>query len=268
MPSLIIGKKMVSYDTAVPVVELPDYIEEISAKAFYGRGYIVELVLPEGIRVIGDNAFQDCYAMKKLVLPAELEEMGQQVFLQCRSLERVDLPEGVLELGPLMFGSCTSLREIRIPPTVRWIDENAFSGASELRRIHIGPEHLELLPEKFRRTAVLTAMSDLREEEELHGPASSRTSELLDGIVRRDSEVMASLAVEEKDKPALVYMLDRRLIPGNLLPELTEKAVASRATELTAVLLEAANILRQEEASGGAGSDGCGSGAEEWDPFA
>lgn len=266
MPSLIIGRKMVSYDIAVPVVELPDYIEEISAKAFYGRGYIVELVLPEGIRIIGDNAFQDCYAMKKLVLPAELEEMGQQVFLQCRSLERVDLPEGVLELGPLMFGSCTSLREIRIPPTVRWIDENAFSGASELRRIHISTDHIGLLPEKYRSTAALTAMSDLWEKKELSGDSGSGASELLDGIVREDPEAMATMAIEERDKPALVYMLDRKLIPGSLLPELTEKAVASRATELAAVLLEAANIMREDETSGDAAGDG--TGAEDWDPFA
>lgn len=265
MPSLIIGRKMVSYDIAVPVVELPDYIEEISAKAFYGKGYIIELILPDGVRAIGDNAFQDCYAMKRLVLPREVEEMGQQVFLQCRSLESVDLPEGVLELGPLMFGSCTSLREIRIPATVRSIDENAFSGASKLRRIHISTDHIGLLPEKFRRTAALTAMSDLWEKKELSGDVGSGALELLDGIVREDPEGMATMAVEERDKPALVYMLDRRLIPEKLLPALTEKAVASRATELAAVLLEAANILRQDEASGVAGG---GSGSEDWDPFA
>ncbi|WP_077391370.1 leucine-rich repeat domain-containing protein [Mobilibacterium timonense] len=266
MPSLIIGRKMVSYDIAVPVVELPDYIEEISAKAFYGKGYIIELILPEGIRAIGDNAFQDCYAMKRLVLPRELDEMGQQVFLQCRSLESVDLPEGVRELGPLMFGSCTSLREIRIPATVCSIDENAFSGASKLRRIHISTDHIGLLPEKYRSTAALTAMSDLWEKKELSGDSGSGASELLDGIVREDPEAMATMAIEERDKPALVYMLDRKLIPGSLLPELTEKAVASRATELAAVLLEAANIMREDETSGDAAGDG--TGAEDWDPFA
>lgn len=264
MPSLIIGKKMVSYDIVVPVVELPDYIEEISAKAFYGKGYIIELILPEGVRAIGDNAFQDCYAMKRLVLPHEIEEMGQQVFLQCRSLEAVDLPEGVRELGPLMFGSCTSLRELRIPATVGAIDENAFSGASKLRRIHIPTDRIGLLPEKFRSTAALTAMSDLWEEKESSGEAVSGGLEMLDGIVREDPEAMATMAIEERDKPALVYMLDRKLIPGSLLPSLTEKAVASRATELAAVLLEAANILRQDEVSGDPGS----SGAEDWDPFA
>lgn len=264
MPSLIIGKKMVSYDIVVPVVELPDYIEEISAKAFYGKGYIIELILPEGVRAIGDNAFQDCYAMKRLVLPHEIEEMGQQVFLQCRSLESVELPEGVRELGPLMFGSCTSLHELRISETVESIDENAFSGASKLRRIHIPTNRIGLLPEKFRSTAALTAMSDLWEEKESSSEAVSGGLEMLDGIVREDPEAMAKMAIEERDKPALVYMLDRKLIPGSLLPSLTEKAVASRATELAAVLLEAANILRQDEASGDPGS----SGAEDWDPFA
>ena len=41
MPSLIIGKKLVSFDIDTDEYKVPDYINEISARAFYGNSRLL-----------------------------------------------------------------------------------------------------------------------------------------------------------------------------------------------------------------------------------
>lgn len=263
MPSLIIGKKLVSFDIDTDEYKVPDYINEISARAFYGNSRLAALQVPQSVGIIGDEAFRECISMKYIGLPDQVEEMGSQVFLQCRSLLSLRIPSGVKKMDAFMFGSCGNLKEVWVPETVQEIDRNCFSGASSLSRIHIDPEQIKLLPEKYQNQAALTFMSSWGGGSQ--GRIPEEKESIVGAMVSEDPEKFGSLALDSNDKQALVFILDRKLFPYDCIQKLTDKAVAMKNTELSAVLLEAANIMRNEEKEQGMGVK---DDPAAWDPFA
>lgn len=263
MPSLIIGKKLVSFDVDTDEYTVPDYINEISARAFYGNSRLAAIKIPQSVRTIGDEAFRECISMKNIGLPEQVDEMGSQVFIQCRSLLSVRIPYGVKNMDAFMFGSCGKLKEVWVPETVQEIDRNCFSGTFSLSRIHIDPEQIKLLPEKYQNQAALTFMSSWGGGSQ--GRIPEEKESIVGAMVSEDPEKFGSLALDSNDKQALVYILDRRLLPYDSIQKLTDKAVAMKNTELSAVLLEAANIMRNEEKEQGMGVK---DDPAAWDPFA
>ena len=263
MPSLIIGKKLVSFDVDTDEYKVPDYINEISARAFYGNSRLAALQVPQSVGIIGDEAFRECISMKYIGLPDQVEEMGSQVFLQCRSLLSLRIPSGVKKMDAFMFGSCGKLKEVWVPETVQEIDRNCFSGAFSLSRIHIDPEQIKLLPEKYQNQAALTFMSSWGGGSQ--GKIPEKKERILSAMVSEDPEEFGSLALDSNDKQALVFILDRKLLPYDCIQNLTDKAVAMKNTELSAILLEAANIMRNEEKEQGMGVK---DDPAAWDPFA
>ncbi|WP_270304429.1 leucine-rich repeat domain-containing protein [Baileyella intestinalis] len=263
MPSLIIGKKLVSFDVDTDEYTVPDYINEISARAFYGNSRLAALKIPQSVRTIGDEAFRECISMKNIGLPEQVDEMGSQVFIQCRSLLSVRIPYGVKNMDAFMFGSCGKLKEVWVPETVQEIDRNCFSGALSLSRIHIDPLQIKLLPEKFQDQAAITFMSSWGGGSQ--GRIPEEKESIVGAMVSEDPEKFGSLALDSNDKQALVFILDRRLLPYDSIQKLTDKAVAMKNTELSAVLLEAANIMRNEEKEQGMGVK---DDPAAWDPFA
>lgn len=263
MPSLIIGKKLVSFDVDTDEYTVPDYINEISARAFYGNSRLAALKIPQSVRTIGDEAFRECISMKNIGLPEQVDEMGSQVFIQCRSLLSVRIPYGVKNMDAFMFGSCGKLKEVWVPETVQEIDRNCFSGALSLSRIHIDPLQIKLLPEKFQDQAAITFMSSWGGGSQ--GRIPEEKESIVGAMVSEDPEKFGSLALDSNDKQALVFILDRRLLPYDSIQKLMDKAVAMKNTELSAVLLEAANIMRNEEKEQGMGVK---DDPAAWDPFA
>lgn len=263
MPSLIIGKKLVSFDVDTDEYTVPDYINEISARAFYGNSRLAALQVPQSVRTIGDEAFRECISMKNIGLPEQVDEMGSQVFIQCRSLLSVRIPYGVKNMDAFMFGSCGKLKEVWVPETVQEIDRNCFSGALSLSRIHIDPLQIKLLPEKFQDQAAITFMSSWGGGSQ--GRIPEEKESIVGAMVSEDPEKFGSLALDSNDKQALVFILDRKLFSYDCIQKLTDKAVAMKNTELSAVLLEAANIMRNEEKEQGMGVK---DDPAAWDPFA
>ena len=97
------------------------------------------------------------------------------------------------------------------------------------------------------------------------GKIPEKKERILSAMVSEDPEEFGSLVLDSNDKQALVFILDRKLLPYDCIQNLTDKAVAMKNTELSAILLEAANIMRNEEKEQGMGVK---DDPAAWDPFA
>ena len=68
---------------------LPEGLEEIEGRGFYGCCNLTELILPKSLKVIGNNAFTDCSRVGKLVIPAGVVRVGEDAFSWTNSLEGI-----------------------------------------------------------------------------------------------------------------------------------------------------------------------------------
>jgi len=248
MPTLIVGKKIISFEGGAPSVVIPDYIEEIADNAFYECGYIADLTLPDGVREIGNYAFKMCYSMKSIALPKMIDHMGSGVFQQCWALGKVILPSGTSVIGNDMFSGCRALADLTIPDTVEEIDRIALAGCVSLRRLRIDPSRLEILPAASRATAVLTYMS------EHHGDTAA--NDVIDGYAEKRSRLIADLAINHNEQQAIHYMTSHGILQSGDISDYIDKATGSGRTEIAAMLLEEREATRTGEDD------------FEWDPFA
>ena len=155
---LIIPEKMGNYT-----------VKEISSGAFYGNGYLTEILIPEGVEIIGDYAFYMCEKLRFVTLPDTLAEIGENAFGECSAAEEILLPDKVEKIGKNAFSGCgriivskenkrfssdengvlfnkyasvllqypsnSGLSEYTVPSSVRIIENRAFYKAKMLRKI-------------------------------------------------------------------------------------------------------------------------------------
>ena len=112
---------------------VPEGIEKISAKAFYGTG-LESVSLPEGLKEIGAYAFADCF-LYEVALPSTVKKLGSHAFSDCENqwLKIVKLNEGLEEIGDRAFED-TAIKKIRLPSSLKAIGKYAFSG-SKLEKV-------------------------------------------------------------------------------------------------------------------------------------
>lgn len=144
-----IGKRAFQAFSSLDEVALPDSVETISYRAFYGCGAevnipanlkviedeafaasgITQAILPEGIIEIGYRAFMSS-GLETLLLPQNLTYIGVEAFYNT-NITSVVIPDTVLTIDEGAFNSCSSLDEITIPDSVTYIGENAFDWCPE-----------------------------------------------------------------------------------------------------------------------------------------
>ena len=150
-------------------VVLPDGLEFIGKRAFYGCESLRRIVLPESLREIGEAAFSDCEALQTIALPAGLSRIGRHAFYSC-GLTRIEVPpqvstlecctfafcenlvdvtlsEGLVEIGEEAFYYCSRLASIKIPKSVRRICKGAFLECRELASMELS-EGLQFIEEE------------------------------------------------------------------------------------------------------------------------
>lgn len=76
-------------DSGLIEINLPDTIEVIENKAFYGCKQLWTISLPSELRELGDYAFAES-GLLRISLPNTLNIIGEEVFLDCSSLRVVD----------------------------------------------------------------------------------------------------------------------------------------------------------------------------------
>lgn len=85
----------------------------IGDRAFQSKR-ITRAVIPEGVESIGLRAFYGCAAMTDVVLPDSLLSIGQDAFSSCFSLSSVTVPPNVSSIHGSAFNTCRSMTAIRV----------------------------------------------------------------------------------------------------------------------------------------------------------
>ena len=149
---------LVKYIGEAAEVVIPESVNKIGDKAFYGNEKLVNVRFHDGVTHIGASAFQNCALLADVVLPAKLESIGNYAFKGCISIRSISFPaslqdtglrsfegctalesavisEGVSQVSS-SFVDCTSLVEVSIPVTVQIISES-FSGCTSLKEVKL-----------------------------------------------------------------------------------------------------------------------------------
>ena len=106
-------------------ITLPESIEKIGERAFYGCEKLGYIVIPEGVTNIGKNAFYHCIGLTSVEIPRSLKSISYGAFSGCRSLTSVEIP-GRAEIGNYAFTGCSSLTTVVIQEGVTKIGVHAF----------------------------------------------------------------------------------------------------------------------------------------------
>ena len=88
--ALVMGLVLCGDTTAAlaATLTLPDSLQTIEARAFYGVTSVDEVIIPEGTVTIGAEAFA-CSSVTKVTVPATVTAIGSEAFYGCESLETV-----------------------------------------------------------------------------------------------------------------------------------------------------------------------------------
>lgn len=130
------SKEVVKVLGNITKITLPDTIEYIGDKAFYGDEHLAEMVIPDSVVEIGDHAFNGC-GFEALTLPDSVKKIGYGAFGFCCKLKQITLPNGIEEIPNNAFNGCVNLTSAEIPDSVRIIGRDAFNGCRGLERIVI-----------------------------------------------------------------------------------------------------------------------------------
>ncbi|MBR4976116.1 MAG: leucine-rich repeat protein [Thermoguttaceae bacterium] len=95
---------------------VPDGVERIEAKAFYGAERLVEIRLPASLRDVGVEAFGACASLTQIVLPEGVKSVGDRAFSDCSALSALRFPASLETLGDEPFVGCAALAKIDVAP--------------------------------------------------------------------------------------------------------------------------------------------------------
>ena len=157
-------------------VLIPDGVESIGAKAFYGCEYLETVVIPGSVKSIDSYAFDNCVRItridysgdisgwlnieglynlledvssscelyfsgtkvEELVIPDGVTSIPRYAFSNLTGITSVTIPDSVTSIGDGAFSGCSGLTSVTIPDSVTSIGSSAFSGCSGLQSVTIG----------------------------------------------------------------------------------------------------------------------------------
>lgn len=122
---------MSTADIAAELTELPEGI-------FANCSKLVSVTLPESIESIGKKAFYGCSLLSILTVPAGLKSIASYAFYNCSSLSAFAIPDGVKTVEPWTFGNCSSLKTLTVPKGIESISDRAFYGCVALEKLAVG----------------------------------------------------------------------------------------------------------------------------------
>lgn len=119
---LAINGYLVAVDSNIKFLDLTKEefgeITNISPNAFINHPNLEEVVIPEKIEKLNERLFYGCLKLKKVKLPKSLVEIKDEVFKNCESLEVIELYdlEYLNRIGNGAFENCTNLKTVTMPP--------------------------------------------------------------------------------------------------------------------------------------------------------
>ena len=104
-------------------IEIPDFIEEIGAKALADCDALESVIFPNKLRSIGEGAFSGCERLKEIEFPDTLEVIEDNAFSHAGLID-IYIPDSVKKLGNYSF-SCGKAKSVSVPSGIH-IEQNSF----------------------------------------------------------------------------------------------------------------------------------------------
>ena len=130
-------------------------VECIGEKCFEDVEWIEELVLPEGIEIIQYRAFYGCSNLKKMNIPSTLHKILGWAFAHS-GLVNMDFPDTFTDLDYGAFYGCTELESVVLPPAVDYLGENTFRWCDKLKSVTIAAPEPEINAKAFEPNTDVT----------------------------------------------------------------------------------------------------------------
>lgn len=121
-----IGSNVLSGNTHVKKVIIPDGIESIEARAFASNDLLEEVEVSGSVTYMGDYAFGYCTNLKKATFGEGVTELGNYCLYQCSSLKEVVFPSTLTRIGDYCF-FMSGLETLTVPASVIYLG-SAFAG--------------------------------------------------------------------------------------------------------------------------------------------
>lgn len=98
----------------------------IGFRAFAECKDLTEFIVPQGVEVIYEKAFYGCSRLKKVELPISIKVIQKEAFACCEDLTEIEIPSGVEVICEKAFSGCSNLRKVELPISIKEIQEKAF----------------------------------------------------------------------------------------------------------------------------------------------
>ena len=145
--------------TAITSITMPNTIEQIGNRAFYGceslksvclsnnlqsipnecfvHTALVSIVIPEGVKTISGSAFMYCYSLESVLLSNTIEIIEGQAFWDCDSLTSIVIPSSVKRLNYGAFFGCDVLQTVILNNGLKTLANDVFYSCHQLQSICI-----------------------------------------------------------------------------------------------------------------------------------
>ncbi len=150
--------RIFSSDKSIKSVILPDSVEYIGDRAFFGCESLESIKLPKNLKEIGDYSISDCNLLKEITVPQGVQKIGNEAFSMNRGLQSVSLPEGIKEWGTGLFSNCYELSEVTLPDDMTSIPVGMFFATRKLTSVNI-PSGVTKIGESAFRGSEITELT-------------------------------------------------------------------------------------------------------------
>ena len=212
--------------TGLKNIKLPDTLKTIGRYAFSSCRMLTEITVPESVISIGDYAFEKCRFLERVVIPNSDIKFGRSVFCEC---PKIPVTNGFVIINGIVFDYRGPGGIISIPDDIHSV-KSLSSAGSEITGINVSD--INILPPKYRETAVLSFASDGGSKEDPRYDSHCR-------YITQSARKLLSTAM--KNRTLLSLMIREKLIPDKVVDDYIEAAQKTKDAGLISLMLEYKN---------------------------
>ena len=120
------GKTLVRYMGNEEQIQIPNGVEIIGERCFFGKEQLKIVLCPDSLLEIREQAFAGCVTLQNVILSDKLKRIEREAFAECRKLLKCNLPETVEYIGEYAFRRCITLKPFEPWPAKARVHAYAF----------------------------------------------------------------------------------------------------------------------------------------------